>query len=259
MSGFFLNLRSVCLTTEKEIAVCYAVSMLGSRQNWWQYCLTNLSLVVQMRVGRMESVPTVFVVDDDESVRNCVRRLVESVQLHVETFNSADEFLKVYEPARPGCLVLDVRMPGMSGLELQARLVELKYSLPVILLSGYGDVSVAVRAMKAGAVSYLEKPVNDHLLFDTIREAIARDAQNRRDLAMAAEIQARIDRLTPREHEVMDLLADGNVSKEVAAKLRLSPKTVEVHRAHVMKKMKAKTIADLVRFALLARTSKGNS
>jgi FixJ family two-component response regulator len=150
-------------------------------------------------------------------------------------------------------------MPGMSGLELQQRLVDLGYSLPVILLSGYSDVSVAVRAMKAGAVSFLEKPFNDHFLLDTIREAIERDAQYRRDLALAAEIQARIDRLTPREHQVMDLLVDGNVSKEVAAKLRLSPKTVEVHRAHVMKKLEAKTIADLIRFALLARANKGNS
>lgn len=207
----------------------------------------------------MESGPTVFVVDDDEAVRNCVRRLVESVHLHAETFASADDFLNAYLPSRTGCLVVDVRMPGMSGLELQQRLVELGYSLPVILLSGYGDVSVAVRAMKAGAVSFLEKPFNDHLLLDTIREAIARDAQNRRNLALAAELQARIDRLTPREHEVMNLLVDGNVSKEVAAKLRLSPKTVEVHRAHVMKKLEAKTIADLIRFALLARATKGKS
>ena len=207
----------------------------------------------------MESGPTVFVVDDDQAVRECVRRLVESVHLHAETFSSADEFLKAYNPVCLGCLVVDVRMPGMSGLELQQRLVDLGYALPVILLSGYGDVSVAVRAMKAGAVSFLEKPFNDHLLLDTIREAIEKDAQNRHDLAMAAEIQARIDRLTPREHQVMDLLVDGNISKAVAAKLRLSPKTVEVHRAHVMKKLEAKTIADLIRFALLARTSKGNS
>ena len=207
----------------------------------------------------MVSGPTVFVVDDDQAVRNCVRRLVESVHLYVETFGSADEFLKAYDPTRTGCLVLDVRMPGMSGLELQQRLVDLKYCLPVIMLSGYGDVSVAVRAMKAGAVSFLEKPFNDHLLLDTIREAIERDAQNRRDQALATEFQARIDRLTPRERQVMDLLVDGNVSKAVAAKLRLSTKTVEVHRAHVMKKLQAKTIADLVRFSFLARTTKGNS
>ncbi len=203
--------------------------------------------------------PTVFVVDDDQAVRNCVRRLVESVHHHVETFGSADEFLKAYNPDRPGCLVLDVRMPGISGLELQQRLVELGYSLPVIMLSGYGDVTVVVRAMKAGAVSFLEKPFNDHLLLDTIREAIAKDAQNRLQRAQTAEFQSRIARLTPREREVMDLLVAGNLSKAVAAKLRLSGKTIEVHRAHVMKKLQAKTIADLVRFSFLSGTSKGNS
>jgi len=203
--------------------------------------------------------PTVFVVDDDQAVQNCVRRLVESIHLDVETFGSADEFLKACDPTRPGCIVLDVRMPGMSGLELQQRLIELGYTLPVIMLSGYGDVSVAVRAMKAGAVSFIEKPFNDHFLLDTIREAIRKDTQNRREQALAGEIQSRIARLTPREREVMDLLVAGNVSKAVAAKLRLSEKTIEVHRAHVMKKLEAKTIADLVRFSFLSGTTKGNS
>jgi RNA polymerase sigma factor (sigma-70 family) len=207
----------------------------------------------------MKTGPTVYIVDDDEAVRNCIRRLVESVHLDVETFRSAEEFLKAYDPARRGCLVVDVRMPGMSGLELQRRVAEREYSIPVIMLSGYGDVSVAVRAMKAGAVSFIEKPFNDHVLLDTIREAIDKDAQDREQQARAAELRARIDRLTPREREVLDLLVAGNVSKAVAAKLRLSEKTVEVHRAHVMKKLQAKTIADLVRFALLSGTSKGNS
>ena len=201
--------------------------------------------------------PTVFVVDDDEALRNCIRRLVESVHLQVETFGSAEEFLQAYSPSRAGCLVLDVRMPGISGLELQRRLMQLGYTLPVIMLSGYGDVTVAVRAMKAGAVSFLEKPFNENLLLDAIREAIGQNAQNRQEHAQVVEIQSRIDRLTPRERQVMDLLVDGNVSKAVAAKLQLSRKTVDVHRAHVMKKLQAKTIADLVRFALLSRTSRG--
>jgi FixJ family two-component response regulator len=203
--------------------------------------------------------PTVFVVDDDQAVRNCVRRLVESVHLKAEAFDSAEEFLRTYDPARPGCLVLDVRMPGMSGLELQQRLANLGYSIPIVMVSGYGDVTVAVRAMKAGAVSFIEKPFNDHVLLDTIREAIERDVQTRQEQLRAVEIQARIDRLTPREREVMDLLVAGNVSKTVAAKLRLSEKTVEVHRAHVMKKLEAKSIAELVRFAFLSGKSKGNS
>jgi FixJ family two-component response regulator len=202
--------------------------------------------------------PTVFVVDADQSVRDSVRRLAESVQLMVETFCSAEDFLMAYSPDRRGCLVLDVRMPGMSGLELQQRRAQLGYSLPIIMLSGYGDVAVAVRAMKAGAVSFLEKPFNDHSLLDTIREAIERDTQTRREQEVVREFRARIARLTPREHQVMDLLVAGNVSKTVAAKLRLSEKTIEVHRGHVMKKLQARTIADLVRFAMLAAANKGN-
>lgn len=196
--------------------------------------------------------PTVFIVDDDEAVRNCVRGLVESINLHVESFASAEDFLSAYTPDRPGCLVLDVRMPGMGGLELQRKIAKSGHSLPVIMLSGYGDVTMAVRTMKAGAVTFLEKPFNNQVLLDTIREAIETDAQGRRDLSQAAEIQARIARLTPRERQVMDLLVAGNMSKAVAAKLRLSEKTVEVHRGHVKKKLKAKTIADVVRFAFLS-------
>jgi len=202
--------------------------------------------------------PTVFVVDDDEAVCNYVRRLMEWVQLPVETFGAAESFLAAYDPDRPGCLVLDVQMPGMSGLELQERLLKLGRTIPVIMVSECCDISVVVRAMKAGAVSFLEKPLNDHLLLDTIREGIERDAENRRRTAYLLEIQGRMARLTPRERQVMDLLVAGNVSKAVAAKLGLSEKTIEVHRAHVMKKLQAKTIADLVRFAFLSGAYQGN-
>jgi FixJ family two-component response regulator len=184
------------------------------------------------------------------------RGLVESVNLNVETFSSAEEFLKAYKPARKGCLVLDVRLPGMSGLQLQQRLREMHYSIPVIIVTGFGDVRMAVDALEAGAVSFLQKPVSDQLLLDTIRQAIEQDLHDRQEQARGAEIRARLAQLTPRQRQVMELLAAGNMSKEIAAKLRLSPKTVEYHRGHVMKKLRAETVADLVRFAVQAERLK---
>lgn len=205
----------------------------------------------------MKLGPTVFVVDDDQEMCAFCRGLVESVNRNVETFSSAEEFLKAYNPAREGCLVLDVRLPGMSGLQLQQRLLEMHYSIPVIILTGFADVSMAVDALEAGAVSFLQKPVSDQLLLDTIRQAIEKDLHDRQEQALAMEIRARLAQLTPRQRQVMELLASGNMSKQVAAKLGVSTKTVEAHRGHVMKKLHAKTVADLVRFAVQAERLKG--
>ena len=193
--------------------------------------------------------PTVFVVDDDAAVRQSFEWLVGSVGLHTETFASAQAFLDAYDPARPGCLVLDVRMPGMSGLELQERLEAEGVTLPVIVVSGYGDVPTAVRVMKQGAVDFIEKPFSDQAMLDRIQASIERDLAARRAEAERASARGNRDSLTRREAEVMDLVIAGKSNKEIARDLAISPKTVEVHRANVMKKMQADSLADLVRLA----------
>lgn len=193
--------------------------------------------------------PTVFVVDDDAAVRQSFEWLVGSVGLHTETYASAQDFLDAYDPARPGCLVLDVRMPGMSGLELQERLAGEGVSLPVIVVSGYGDVPTAVRVMKQGAVDFIEKPFSDQAMLDRIQASIERDLEARQAEAERASARTNRDRLTRRESEVMELVIVGKSNKEIARDLAISPKTVEVHRANVMKKMQADSLADLVRLA----------
>jgi FixJ family two-component response regulator len=196
--------------------------------------------------------PMVYVVDDDEAMRNSLKWLIESVGLRVETYGSADDFLHGYYPGRGGCLLLDVRMPGMSGLELQEHLAEHQAHLPVIVITGHGDVPMAVRAMKAGAVDFIEKPFNDEFLLDSIRRALAVDAEQRGLQARQAEIATRLALLTPREHEVMEMVADGRSNKEIANALGVSAKTVEAHRARVMEKMEARSLAELVRMVLTA-------
>ena len=193
--------------------------------------------------------PTVFVVDDDAAVRQSFEWLVGSVGLRTETFASAQAFLDAFDPARPGCLVLDVRMPGMSGLELQERLAADGVTLPVIMVSGYGDVPTAVRVMKQGAVDFIEKPFSDQAMLDRIQASIERDLRARQAAAERAGARNNRDRLTRREAEVMDLVIAGRSNKEIARDLAISPKTVEVHRANVMKKMQADSLADLVRLA----------
>ena len=193
--------------------------------------------------------PTVFVVDDDAAVRQSFEWLVGSVGLKTETYASARAFLEGYDPARPGCLVLDVRMPGMSGLELQERLAAQGITLPVIVVSGYGDVPTAVRVMKQGAVDFIEKPFSDQAMLDRIQASIERDLKARKDAAERASARTNRDTLTRREAEVMDLVILGRSNKEIARDLAISPKTVEVHRANVMKKMQADSLADLVRLA----------
>lgn len=201
----------------------------------------------------MPSDSIVFVVDDDAAVCDSLRFLIESVGLQVRTFSSADEFLAAYTPDQPGCLVLDIRMPGMSGLELQEQLAKRGYTLPVIIITAHGDVPSAVRAMHAGAVDFMSKPFNDQSLLDRVHQALAKDAQTRRDAAVRAAIAAKVALLTPREREVMDLVVSGMSNKGIAAQLQLSAKTVETHRARVMEKMEAGSVAELVRMVLTAR------
>ena len=195
---------------------------------------------------------TVFVVDDDQAMRGSLKWLIESVGMEVETFESAHAFLDAYYPGRAGCLLLDVRMPGMGGLELQDYLSRREIRIPVIIITGHGDVAMAVKAMKAGAVDFIEKPFDDEQLLNSIRKALAYDEQHRALHARKAEIAARLAELTPREHEVMAMVTEGKSNKEIAAALSVSAKTVEVHRARVMDKMRADSLAELVRMALIA-------
>jgi RNA polymerase sigma factor (sigma-70 family) len=195
---------------------------------------------------------TVFVVDDDQAMRTSLKWLIESVGMVVESYASADDFLAHYQPGRPGCLVLDVRMPGMSGLELQEYLAGRDVHVPVVIITGHGDVPMAVRAMKGGAIDFIEKPFNDEVLLDAIRRALAREEQQREQLTECAHIQQRLASLTPREHEVMQMVTEGMSNKEIANRLGVSAKTIEAHRARVMEKMQAGSLAELVRMALMA-------
>ena len=191
--------------------------------------------------------PTVFVVDDDEAVRYFVRGLIGSVRLRVETYASAREFLADARGESPGCVVLDIRMPGMSGLELQHKLNTRGIDLPVIVLTGHGDVRLAVHAMKAGAVDFIEKPFNNELLLDRVQKAVIRSIELYEGRMKRDHILARLDRLTSRERQVLDLIVAGESNKRIAGCLRISEKTVEFHRARVMEKMIAKSFADLVK------------
>ena len=195
---------------------------------------------------------TVFVVDDDQAMRNSLKWLIESVGVPVESFASADEFLAAYQPGHSGCLVLDVRMPGMSGLDLQEYLVEHNIQIPAVIITGHGDVPMAVRAMKSGAIDFIEKPFNDEVLLDAIRRAIAYEEQQRSHYSENLRVQERLAHLTPREREVMEMVTDGRSNKEIANSLGVSAKTIEAHRARVMEKMQAGSLAELVRMALVA-------
>ena len=191
----------------------------------------------------------VHVVDDEAAIRESLAMLLRSVGLHSRAYAGAQEFLAAWRPGAQECLVCDVRMPGMSGLELQEALRARNAQLPVVLITGHGDVAMAVRAMKAGASDFIEKPFNDQVLLDAVNRALARarGGQN----TGRAEVEARIEALTPREREVMLLVAEGRPNKVVATRLGLSTRTVEVHRAKVMEKMQARSLAELVRMAIL--------
>ncbi len=197
-----------------------------------------------------EQAPTVYIVDDDNGVRSSIRVLMKSVGLPALAFASAQEFLRAYLPSQPGCVVLDIRMPGMSGLELQEALNERGAVIPVIFITGHGDVPMAVEAMRHGAFDFLQKPFRDQELIDRIQQALLRDKETRAALQEHGRIKACIASLTPREREVLDLLTVGKVNKAMAQDLGLSQRTVEIHRAHVMEKMGARSVAQLVRMVM---------
>ena len=203
-----------------------------------------------MRGNSNQARPTIFVVDDDAAVRDALKLLLRSVGHAVETFGSAQEFLDAYGEDRAGCLVLDIRMPGMSGLELQQKLNEQHSILPIIFITGHGDVPMAVEAMQAGAVDFIQKPFRDQDLIDRINQALDKDSSNRAALGERNDIRRRLETLTPREREVLDLVVHGKANKVIAGDLKLSQRTVEIHRARVMEKMQASSLAHLVRMVL---------
>jgi FixJ family two-component response regulator len=190
---------------------------------------------------------TVYIVDDDPSIRYAMQALMASVNLPHEVFGSADEFLQNESQRRAGCLVLDIRMPGLGGLELQQELIARGNALPVIFITGHGDVPMAVEAMQKGAVDFIQKPFRDQELLDRIRDALTTDKRLRAELERQANVAQRLDKLTRREHEVFDLVVTGKPNKLIAYELGVSQRTVEIHRARVMEKMQAKSLADLVR------------
>ena len=198
-----------------------------------------------------DSQPTVFVVDDDEPVRDAICLLLDTVDLPHECYDSAAAFLDDYNDQRTGCLVLDIRMPGMSGLELQDHLLAGNDPLPIIFITGHGDIPMAVEAMKKGAMDFIRKPFRDQELLDRIQEALNHDAENREHHADLEAVRNRASNLTPREKEVFERVADGQANKVVAIDLEISERTVEIHRSQVMQKMEAKNLADLVKMKIL--------
>ncbi len=196
-----------------------------------------------------ETGPIVFVVDDDLAVRRSTERLIRSIGLEVQTFTSAREFLRNPRPERPACLVLDVRMPGLSGMDLQRDLSKSGIHIPIIFITGHGDIRMSVRAMKAGAVEFLTKPFGSRGLLDAVRAAIERDRLAQKEQSETGELRERYEQLTPREREVMVRVAAGLLNKQVASELATTERTIKFHRAHIMQKMRAESLPDLVRMA----------
>jgi len=199
----------------------------------------------------MSAQPVVFLVDDDHGVRETLRQLLEHEGLLVKSYPAAQAFLDDYDPAVPGCLVLDVRMPGMSGLELQEILAERQIKIPIIFITGYGDVPMSVKALKAGAVDFLQKPCRRQSLLECVSRAMAEDRHSRQDNIQRIAIRNRFSRLTPREREIMEFIVVGKSNKEIAKELNISHRTVEIHRARVFDKMEANSLPDLIAMAVV--------
>jgi len=196
-----------------------------------------------------ESESIVFIIDDDPLYRGSTERLVRSVGLRVQSFESAREFLSSRRPNVASCLVLDVRMPGLSGLDLQLELAKVGVQMPIIFVTGHGDIPMSVQAMKAGAVEFLAKPFRDQALLDAINQAIERDRVTRRQRARSVELRRRYESLGPREREVFECVVSGMLNKQIADKLGTTERTIKFHRGQIMRKMEAKSVAELVRFA----------
>lgn len=200
---------------------------------------------------RKRGQPTVIVIDDDESVRDALKGLFESVGLIAETHGSVSEFLAVDDPDRAGCIVLDIRLPGQSGLEFQEALAKSRHPRSVVLISAHVDVAMAVRAMKAGAIDVLTKPVREQDLLEAVNRALASDNARREEANQSAALHLRYSKLTERERQIMTMVVAGKLNKQIAAELQLAEATVKLHRGHMMRKMRASSVADLVRIAAI--------
>ena len=205
-----------------------------------------------METHAVDTEPNIFIIDDDPAVRQALTVLIRSMRLQTQSFESAQQFLDRFERTQPGCLLLDVRMPGISGMELLERLRQEDVHLPAIVMSAYGDVPMVVRAMKAGALNFLEKPCRDQELWEAIHEAIQWDTAHRQTLTLRDKVLRRLQRLTAGEQTVLRMLINGRSNKVIAEELKLSVRTIEVRRAKVMKKMKAESLAELIRLTLNA-------
>jgi two-component system, LuxR family, response regulator FixJ len=200
----------------------------------------------------MADEATIFVVDDDQGCRDSLAALLRASGMRVQTYASAQAFLEAYEPSRLGCLLLDVRMPSISGLDLQERLAARGAKLPIILMTAYGDVPTAVKAMQAGAINFIEKPIREEALLESLRRALQQGERLHKEREYVGRVRALIDRLTPREREVLRMLVAGKANKVIAAELGISERTVEIHRQRVMKKLEARSLSQVVRMALVA-------
>ncbi len=199
----------------------------------------------------MSDAPVVHVVDDDDAVRTALARLLQSAGLNVTASASAEEFLSRFNADQPGCLVLDIRMPGASGLDVQARLATLRPQFPIVMISGHADVTSAIKAMRAGAVDFLPKPYDPKVLLERVKQCLLLDAERRKAEATRSAALAAFEKLSPRERQVMERMSQGSSSKDIAAELGISRKTIDIHRAHVMSKLGVESMAELVRFHML--------